>query len=197
MVTPQVWHHHPGIDQVAGVVGSNEMADSELEQFRAEKDRVFARDPHSPLTPAQRRSFAGLKYFDENPALVIHGRIDRNVEPEEVSMATTGGDEQMYHRYGVVRLRVDGEPAEIFLYASDDSDELFVPFRDATSGHETYGAGRYLEVHAHGDDVTIDFNYAYNPNCAYDPAWSCPLPPRENWLKVPIRAGEKSFADDH
>lgn len=173
------------------------MADSELKQFRAEKDRVFEKDPHSPLTPEQRRSFGGLRYFDENPALVIHGHIDRNVEHEEVPMATTGGEEQLYQRHGVLRFRVDGEPAEIYLYASDDSRELFVPFRDATSGHETYGAGRYLEVHAHGDEVTIDFNYAYNPNCAYDVAWSCPLPPRENWLKVPIRAGEKSFTDEH
>ena len=86
-----------------------------------------------------------------------------------------------------------GEPAQLTLYASDDSDELFLPFRDSTSGHESYGAGRYLELHPHGDDVVIDFNYAYNPNCAYDPSWSCPLPPVENWIKVPIRAGERVF----
>jgi len=153
------------------------MKDPELRGFRAEKDRVFAKDPHSPLTPEQRRSF------------------DRNVEPGEVPMATTGGQEQVYRRYGLVRFRVDDQPAQVVLYASDDSDELFIPFRDATSGKESYGAGRYLEVHAHGDDVTIDFNYAYNPNCAYDPSWSCPLPPPENWLKVPIRAGEKTFGD--
>jgi len=171
------------------------MKDPELQGFRAEKDRVFARDPHSPLTPEQRRSFQGLAYFDENPGLVIHASIDRNVEPGEVPMATTGGQEQVYRRYGLVRFRVDDQPAQVVLYASDDSDELFIPFRDATSGKESYGAGRYLEVHAHGDDVTIDFNYAYNPNCAYDPSWSCPLPPPENWLKVPIRAGEKTFGD--
>jgi uncharacterized protein len=169
------------------------MADKELNRFRAEKDRVFARDPHSPLTPEQRRSFHGLAYFDENPKLVIHATLDRNVEPGEVTMATTAGEEQVYRRYGIVNFDVDAQPAKLVLYASDDSDELFLPFRDATSGHETYGAGRYLELHAHGDDVTVDFNYAYNPNCAYDPAWSCPLPPRENWLKVPIRAGEKVF----
>ena len=173
------------------------MDGNELKRFRAEKDQVFAKDPHSPLTPEQRRSFRGLNYFDENPALVIRGHVDRNVDPEEVPMATTGGEEQMYRRYGVVRFQVDDQPAEVFLYASDDSDELFVPFRDATSGHDTYGAGRYLELHAHGDDITIDFNYAYNPNCAYDAAWSCPLPPRENWLTVPIRAGEKVFEAGH
>jgi uncharacterized protein len=171
------------------------MNESELTRFRGEKDHVFSHDPNSPLTPEQRHSFKGLAYFDENPRLVIHATVDRTVEPGEVRMATSAGDEQVYQRYGVVRFSVDGQPAEVTLYASDDSDELFVPFRDATSGKETYGAGRYLELHAHGDDVTIDFNYAYNPNCAYDPSWSCPLPPPENWLKVPIRAGEKTFGD--
>jgi len=170
---------------------------SELKQFRAEKDRVFARDPHSPLTSAQRSAFRGLQYFDENPQLIITAGIDREVDPEEVLMGTSSGEEQVYHRYGLVRFRVDEQPAQLMLYSSEGSDELFIPFRDATSGHETYGAGRYLEVHAHGDDVTIDFNYAYNPNCAYDPSWSCPLPPTENWLKVPIRAGEKTFAAGH
>jgi uncharacterized protein (DUF1684 family) len=169
----------------------------ELKRFRSEKDRVFAKDPHSPLTPEQRRSFRGLEYFDENPGLVITGTVDREIEHDEVRMATSGGEEQVYERYGLLRFRVDDQPTEVVLYASDDSDELFIPFRDTTSGHETYGAGRYLEVHAHGDDVTIDFNYAYNPNCAYDPSWSCPLPPPENWLKVPIRAGEKVFAAGH
>jgi uncharacterized protein (DUF1684 family) len=169
----------------------------ELKRFRSEKDRVFAKDPHSPLTSEQRRSFHGLEYFDENPGLVIDATVDRDVDHDEVRMATSAGEEQVYQRYGLVRFRVDDQPTEINLYASDDSDELFIPFRDATSGHETYGAGRYLEVHTHGDDVTIDFNYAYNPNCAYDPSWSCPLPPPENWLKVPIRAGEKVFAAGH
>jgi len=167
---------------------------SELKRFRAEKDHVFAHDPHSPVTVDQRRSFQGLRYFDENPALVISATLDRHVEPGDVHMATTAGEEQVYRRYGIVRFQVDGQPAQLTLYASDGPDELFLPFRDATSGKETYGAGRYLEVHAHGDDVVVDFNYAYNPNCAYDPSWSCPLPPAENWLKVPIRAGEKTFA---
>ena len=108
-------------------------------------------------------------------------------------MATTTGAEQVYRPFGFVSFQVDGEPTQVTLYASEGSHELFLPFRDATSGHETYGAGRYLDLHAHGDEVVIDFNYAYNPYCAYNPDWSCPLPPAENWLKVPIRAGEKEF----
>src|SRR5437764_7884392 len=175
------------------------MADNELRRFRAEKDHLFAHDPGSPLTPQQRSAFHGLVYFEENPKFVIHASIDRDVEPGDVVMATTAGDEQVYRRYGRVRFDVDGQRADLTLYASDDSDELFLPFRDATSGHESYGAGRYLELHAHGETVTVDLNYAYNPNCAYDPSWSCPLPSPENWLKVPIRAGERVFpgAADH
>jgi hypothetical protein len=87
----------------------------------------------------------------------------------------------------------------VTLYASDETHDLFLPFRDATSGRETYGAGRYLEVEPPGPDggVEIDLNYAYNPYCAYNPEWSCPIPPGENWLTVPIRAGERSFPGAH
>jgi uncharacterized protein (DUF1684 family) len=78
-----------------------------------------------------------------------------------------------------------------------EDDELFLPMRDATSGQETYGAGRYLEPEliAQGT-VDVDFNYLYNPFCAYNPGYSCPLPPTENWLKVPIRAGEKNYSQE-
>jgi len=168
---------------------------SELHEFRAEKDEFFGHDHRAPLTPAQQRKFKGLSYFDENPKLQIRAKIDRAVQAGEVRMATTTGEEQVYRRQGVVRFEVDGEPADVTLYGSANSHDLFLPFRDATSGKETYGAGRYLDRHAHGDEVVIDFNYAYNPNCAYNPDWSCPLPPAENWLKVPILAGEKSFED--
>ena len=168
---------------------------SELQEFRAEKDHVFAHDHRAPLTPAQQRSFKGLAYFAENPKLKIRVKIDRAVQPGEVRMATTTGEEQVYRRYGVVRFQVDGDAAELTLYGSAGSHDLFLPFRDATSGKETYGAGRYLDLHAHGDEVVIDFNYAYNPSCAYNPEWSCPLPPAENWLKVAIRAGEKAFPE--
>ena len=170
---------------------------SELDEFRAEKDAFFRDDPHSPLGPDQRATFEGLEYFPENEALVIRGQlqtegIDR---VERIVMQTTTGGEQEYRRAGVVRFEVDGEQAQVTLYTSPDAHGLFLPFRDATSGKETYGAGRYLEVDppGQGGQVAIDFNSAYSPYCAYNPMWSCPIPPRENWLAVPIRAGEKSF----
>ena len=98
-------------------------------------------------------------------------------------------------RAGLVRFDVDGESAQATLFSDDDDPGLFLPFRDATSGRETYGAGRYLDVQppdADGD-VVIDFNLAYNPYCAYSEGFSCPLPPAENRLDVPIRAGEMTF----
>ncbi len=174
---------------------------SELDEFRAEKDAFFRDDPRSPLLPEQRTSFEGLSYFPENEALRIRGRLETEGvdRGERILMQTTTGGEQEYRRAGVVRFDVDGAPAQVTLYASSDSHDLFLPFRDTTSGKETYGAGRYLEVEHPGPDgrVVVDLNYAYNPFCAYNPRWSCPIPPGENWLAVPIRAGEKSFPGAH
>ncbi|MEX2203091.1 MAG: DUF1684 domain-containing protein [Actinomycetota bacterium] len=170
---------------------------SKLSEFRAEKDAFFREHPNSPLTASQRATFRGLDYFSENEALIVRAPLETDgVDRDEaIAMQTTTGGEQMYHRSGVVRFEVDGEPAAVTMYASPEMHELFVPFRDATSGKETYGAGRYLEVappDAQGN-VVVDFNDAYNPYCAYNPEWSCPIPPGENWLPVAIRAGEKNF----
>jgi uncharacterized protein (DUF1684 family) len=151
--------------------------------------------------PEQRASFEGLSYFPENIALVIRATLEtEGVDRDErVMMPTTTGGDQEYRRAGVVRFEVDGEPAQVTLYASSDTHDLFLPFRDATSGKETYGAGRYLEVDPPGPDgrMVVDLNYVYNPFCAYNPEWSCPIPPGENWLQVPIHAGEKSFPGAH
>ena len=112
-------------------------------------------------------------------------------------MPTTTGEVRAYRRSGKVSFEVDGEPATLTLYTTPHGNGWFVPFRDATSGTETYGAGRYLDLERTGDgSVMLDFNLAYNPYCAYDQRYSCPLPPVENWLQVPIRAGERNYAPD-
>jgi uncharacterized protein (DUF1684 family) len=168
---------------------------TDLETKRKQKDEFFAVDPHSPLTPEQQARFGGLDYFPENRELVIEAELDTDVDSDEVRMQYTAGDEPTYRRAGRIRFEVEGRPAELTLFASEKQHELFLPFRDATSGDETYAAGRYLEVEPpRGGRVVVDFNQAYNPYCAYNERWSCPLPPRENWLEVPIRAGEKLFA---
>jgi uncharacterized protein (DUF1684 family) len=160
-------------------------------QLRREKDDYFGKAHDSPLTVEQRRAFAGLKYFDPDPAFRFEVALEDGpggVEEVEMSDGTT----DHLQRAGIVRFIVDGIDAT--LLAFHQGDELFIPFRDATSGKDTYGAGRYVEAEALGNGrYLLDFNRAYNPYCAYNDDWRCPLPPTENWLTVAIRAGEKSF----
>lgn len=176
-------------------------AEGGLEEFRRGKDHFFAHDEGSPLSHHQRHEFSGLTYFPPNPSLQIDAALEEPGDREPLTVQTSTGDTQTYRRAGLVRFRVDGQDAQLTLFTSDDGGGghgLFLPFRDQTSGAETYGAGRYLDVDPPRDArVRLDFNYAYSPSCAYNEQWSCPLPPVENWLRVPIRAGEKTFAGGH
>jgi uncharacterized protein (DUF1684 family) len=147
-----------------------------LRRFRAMKDEFFATDPSSPLTALQRARFGGLAYFPANPPLAVEGQMHSFATPHDVELVTSCGDTERYRRAAVVWFEVDGIPAVLTLFRSERGD-LFVPFRDATSGGETYGAGRYLEARSLGDGrALLDFNYAYNPNCAYNAGWRCPIP---------------------
>ena len=163
---------------------------SELEEFRRGKDEFFATDRHSPLTREQRKDFKGLQYFPENPGLRLEVEVEELPEKETVEMQTSTGAVQEYTRAGKFRFKVDGQEAELTLFS--DPHGFFLPFADALAGEETYGAGRYLEPQSLPDGrLLVDFNYAYNPYCAYNELFSCPLTPFENRLKAPIRAGEK------
>jgi hypothetical protein len=163
--------------------------------FRKSKDEFFGRHPQSPLTHQQKKSFAGLAYFPVDETLRLEIQIDEFSDKEQVVMQTSTGDEQTYYRFGRFQFEVDGHQAELTVYFNDHG--FFMPFVDALAGRETYGAGRYLEPEELPDGrFLIDFNMAYNPYCAYNERWSCPIPPFENRLKVPIRAGEKVFKGD-
>jgi uncharacterized protein (DUF1684 family) len=165
----------------------------ELADFRAEKDAFMRESHHSPLPEEERGSFQGLSYFPFNPDLIVEAPLDTNVSEEPVTMETSTGSSRTYRRAGKVRFEVEDQPAEVTIYTGPEGD-LFLPIRDATSGKESYGAGRYLEPEPLGDgQMRVDFNYLYNPYCAYSERWSCPLPPVENWLRVPIQAGEKVY----
>lgn len=164
-----------------------------LTSIRREKDRTFTSHPSSPLTPSQRSRFEGLAYFPIDPAMRIVAPIDRSDSGGTIEMQTTDGGIQTYRRFGSVAFRVADQTARITLFDGGDG-ALFVPFRDATSGQESYGGGRYLDLEAPTDQtLVLDLNEAYNPYCAYNARWTCPIPPAENWLSVPIRAGERAF----
>jgi len=167
---------------------------NDLEQFRHHKDDFFRTDPHSPLTPDQMRNFTGLNYFPENQDLDLTVEVERFEEGDVVEIQTNTGDVQSYERYGRFGFTLEGEEAALTIYHNEYG--FFLPFADALAGEETYGAGRYLEQEELPDGrFRVDFNLAYNPYCAYNPNWSCPLTPFENRLKVPIRAGEKVFEE--
>jgi uncharacterized protein (DUF1684 family) len=167
---------------------------TELDEFRAEKDAFFGSDQQSPLTREQQRTFEGLHYYSERPDLAFEVEPELYEAPERIEMLTSTGGAATYERWAKVRFEVEGEPAELTVYRDAGSGELFLPFQDANAGGETYGAGRYLEVPRLADGrLLLDFNYAYNPYCAYNEHWSCPIPPPENHLRVAIRAGEMTF----
>ncbi len=176
------------------------LSDLDLSGFRARRDELFASHPQSPIPADERPAFAGLRYFNENPGAV--SEVTFRASAGEFEIDTGGAD-------GVVRYRrigiADTEFGSLALWWIDAyGGGLFLPFRDDTCGRESYGGGRYLTdtikgTHGRGvivldnDRVRLDFNYAYNPSCAYDERWACPLAPRENWVDAEIRAGEMDW----
>ena len=169
-----------------------------LAGYRHRRDHFFADHPHSPLSASQRAEFAGLDYFPERAELALNLPLDESGSDvgESVQLPTTDGKTKSFSRVGRVRFEVDGMPVELTVLRDSDRGSLFIPFRDASAGGETYGLGRYLEPQVRPDGtLEVDFNYAYNPFCAYGEGWSCPIPPEENRLAVTIAAGEKAFND--
>jgi uncharacterized protein (DUF1684 family) len=169
--------------------------------WRRERDGLFARHPQSPIPAAERDAFEALPYFDYDPAFRVEADI-RPAAPARIDIAASGDDggTVAFTRFGTAAFDLDGAAASLDLFWLDAyGGGLFLPFRDATSGGETYGAGRYLLDTVKGSDLgvtgdrrlVLDFNFAYNPSCSYDPRWVCPLAPPGNRLDVPVRAGER------
>ena len=167
-----------------------------LAWFRTEKDALFRDHPQSPIPEPERPNFAGLAYWPYEPAARVVARfspVDAEQPPYGVDVAFT--------KIGRLDFELDGQALSLAAFWIEGyAGGLFVPFRDATSGRETYGAGRYLLDTIKSADlgsdaatgsVVLDFNYAYHPSCTYDPRWACPLTPPENRLPIPIRYGER------
>ncbi len=177
-----------------------------LEKFREGRDRLFKSHPQSPIEPEERASFTGLRYFPHDPGFRVHARIQA-ADGSELLIDTGGEDGAVrYRRAGELVFRLAGEPCKLtVLSLVQYAGGLFVPFKDTTAVRQTYGAGRYLfdtakdtdglvlEITPGSPDVVVDFNYAYNASCAYSPRWACPLAPPENFLRVPVTAGELNY----
>lgn len=173
--------------------------------FRAARDRLFAEHTQTPLPATERGRFEALPYFNYDPAFQFGARLEPlPADVDEVlavELPNSGSDQPAFRRIG--RLPLGGPLAGSVLtvfWIEGYAGGLFVPFRDATSARQTYGAGRYLLDTIKGADLgansqtgelMLDFNMAFHPSCAYDPRWSCPLAPAENWLAAPVTAGER------
>ena len=168
-------------------------------RWRDTRDELYRSHPQTPLPPQARAGFAGVPYFDYDPAL----RVLAEVEPtpqEHRRIGTSGRERYSFTRFARALFDVHGAAQSLDLYWPDGyGGGVFLSFADATSGTETYGACRYLldtvkgaDLGSDGGRLVLDFNFAYNPSCAYDPHWVCPLAPPGNRLGVPIRAGERN-----
>jgi len=172
----------------------------QLRANRAEKDDFFAEHPQSPIPPEEREDFEGLEYFDPDPTYRVEATVTVHADPETLDLETSHGPDIAYERVVTFSFDLDGEECELAGYRRPDEETrtVFVPFRDKTTGQQTYRDGRYMELEpdrdlADGDRVVIDFNLAYSPFCAFSDTFSCPLPPEENWLETTVPAGEKEY----
>jgi uncharacterized protein (DUF1684 family) len=170
-----------------------------LEKEREEKDKFFAVHWQSPIPPEERAKFKGLNYYPPNADYRFELELHEHQDKKRLQIEDTGGNIRDFLRWGEFRFKIGDEEYTLQAYKSDPQEELlFIPFKDATSGKETYGAGRYIDREYKRDCTPegrwiLDFNKAYNPWCAYSKNYVCPFVPPENWLKVAIRAGEKKL----
>lgn len=170
--------------------------------WRQTRDQIFAHHSQSSLTAAQKATFTGLAYYPYDPAWRFEATVDTAVEPSILLFETAHDGIIRAQRFGKVHLTVASTPLALSLFwLLGYGGGVFLPFRDATNGQTTYGGGRYLlDTTKHADlgqsadgKLILDFNYAYNPSCAYNHQWSCPLAPAENGLATPVPVGEQAF----
>lgn len=185
-------------------LSQNMTATDEFQQFKEIREKMFRNPQVSPLLPEDFKEFTGLKYFAFDNKYRVKANFVKTTETKTFLMPTSTGGSRKYLKIGDLSFRLDGKEFVLGAYeyafdqarAKEELGDLFVPFKDLTNGGETYSAGRYVYVRVpkDGEDAILDFNLAYNPNCAYgNGSYVCTLPPKENFLQVGIKAGEKKF----
>lgn len=173
-------------------------------EFQRMMNADFKDATKSPLKDKDRKEFKGLDFFKFDSTFVVKAILTRTPNETPFKMKTTTERTPMYVKYGIVSFELKGETHELNIYQNLDlmseagyEDYLFLPFLDLTNGDTTYGGGRYVECRIpNNDKIIIDFNSAYNPYCAYNEKYSCPIVPRENYIKTKVEAGVKAF-DKH
>ena len=190
------------IAAVAYMFTAAESPEAYVEKIEKERERQFKFirfNIESPLTEEQRRTFTKLTFYEIDPSYRVKARLlpIENKKVREVPL--TDGSKQRYIEHSYAEFELGGKTNKLLLLqAMDEADKrnFFLAFADATSAGETYGGGRYLNVRQDGKtSITLDFNLAYNPYCAYNPDYACPIPPKENLLEIALEAGEKNYKE--
>lgn len=172
-------------------------------EFHRRREQLLREHPQSALDGAQKAAFLGLRYFPYNPALRYVLPVDTDVEPGVIEVELEEEGLTRLQRFGKISFDLSGQAVSLSLFwILEYGGGVFLPFRDSTNQTETYEGGRYLldtikgaDLGQEGGNLVVDFNYAYNPSCAYNPRWHCPLAPPENRLPVEVRAGELRYPE--
>jgi uncharacterized protein (DUF1684 family) len=172
---------------------------TKINKFRGEKDKFFKDSPESPLE--DKKKFTRLTYFLPDQAYRIKATVEPIKDTARFTLRMTGGEEESFIRYGYATFKLKELTHKVLLLLKmgedREKDALFLPFTDETNGFDTYGGGRYLDLELEKDgQLMIDFNFAYNPFCAYNHNYTCPIPPKENHILIKINAGEKDYPRD-
>lgn len=179
---------------------------TDLKIFREGRDHEMRDPKETPLPETESAKFAGLKYFETDDKYRVKAKLVKEPSEQKIQFQTSSGKIRTFLKYGTVSFKLRGKKYRLNVYQAEPAaakeeykDLVFIPFKDQTSGKETYGAGRYIDLKIPaGKQVILDFNLAYNPNCAYgSDKYNCLIPPRENRLDVEIKAGEKSYLPGH
>ncbi|MGB7394596.1 MAG: DUF1684 domain-containing protein [Pricia sp.] len=174
---------------------------ADILQFQHELNEEY-RDPEtSPLPDRYRKDFEGLDFFEPDTTYIVQARFDRTPDALPFMMPTTTGRKSKEVVYGIAHFTLNGKKHQLEIYQNEElmqqddyRDYLFLPFTDETNSEETYGGGRYIDLSIpEGDSIKIDFNKAYNPYCAYNPKYSCPIVPGINALDTEVKVGVKAF----
>ena len=194
-------HWRRTIAQIYADVRNADEPEAAWQKFLVARNALFKNHSQSPLNEAQRAAFSELPFFAYNPDYRVVGQLDHTIGQEQFGVELAADGTFRYRRVATILFEIRGQAAQLSLFWVEGyGGGLFLPFKDLTSKTETFGAGRYLYDTIKGADLgadstrfTLDFNFAYNPSCAYNDQWFCPLAPSENSLDLPVFAGEKKF----
>lgn len=180
-----------------GIFSGDEGYIKTIEKHREERHTFFKRGSESPLTDVDKKKFKGLNYYPVNPDFRVNARLTPFQNQTRITIPTSDNQEKTYIRYAFAEFELNEQMQKVLLLKPVDDENpnaIFLAFSDSTSGEETYGGGRYLDLESNSNSrIIIDFNKAYNPFCVFNDKYSCPFPPKENQLTVAVKAGEKNF----